>query len=390
METTEAPSAEKPTVTNPKVLNPIDRLDVYRGQALIYHIPEDTFYDNQDLFTPNLTLSLRRRKDWKPLFGVPWIKFDPENQVIYVFPVDEETVGIHEFILVAADSDGEEVYDALEVNIMSDSAVSYNNRFSLELDYDYNNFSSDLNIRLQLLSKLAEYFEVNTSSIRVVSFTQGSVIYKFQFDSSTVPFDDCDFPLREKFVSEDVDDDGDSVNPDLKEALKPDFPVQSGSYEGLGPCKGDYVVAVTKRRSGVSKTYIIIPVVILAIVLLIIGACLFVIIRSRRQRKLSLEDQKLFVDKRKPAVLQEEYEVKERLLKQPLVLPNEKPPLSPPVHPRSPSLKHSGSDPPPSAGYQAPSFTSSRQPSIQGTPSGNSPRKPGYSGYRLPPAYVPP
>lgn len=355
----------------------------------MYHIPVDTFYDHQDFYTPNLTLSLKTNK-WKPLSEMPWIKFDPEKQVISVFAVDEGAIGIHEFFLVAADSDGEEGYDAFEVNILSDSSVSYNHRFSLKLDYDYKTFSSDFNVRLQLLSKLAEYFEVNSSSVRIVSFTEGSVISKFQFDSSTVPFDDCDFPLREKFVSEDVDEDGDSVNPDLKKALEPDFPVQSGSYEGLGPCKGGDGVAVTKQRSGVSKMYIIIPVVILAIVLLIIGACLFVIIRSRRQRKLSLEDQKLFVDKRKPAVLQEEYEVKERLLKQPLVLPNEKPPLSPPVQPRSPSLKHSGSDPPPSAGYQAPSFTSSRQPSIPGTPSSNSPRKPGYSGYRLPPAYVPP
>ena len=356
----------------------------------MYHIPVDTFYDHQDRYTPNLTLSLATDK-WTSLSEVPWIQFDREKQVISFFPVDEETIGIHGFHLRAADSDGEAVYDAFTVNVKSDSSVSYNHRFSLELDYDYKNFSSNFTIRLQLLSKLAEYFEVNSSSIRVASFTEGSVICKFQFDSSTVPFDDdCDFPLREKFVSEDVDEDGGSVNPKLKNALEPEFPVKSGSYEGLGPCKGVDGVAVTKQRSGVSKTYIIIPVVILAIVLLIIGACLFVIIRSRRQRKLSLEDQKLFVDKRKPAVLQEEYEVKERLLKQPLVLPNEKPPLSPPVHPRSPSLKHSGSDPPPSAGYQAPSFTSSRQPSIQGTPSGNSPRKPGYSGYRLPPAYVPP
>ena len=297
---------------------------------------------------------------------MPWIQFDPERQVISIFPSDERTIGNHGFILIAADSGGEQGHHTFKVNILSDSSVSYNHRFSLELDYDYKTFSRDLNVRLQLLSKLAEYFEVNSSSVRVVSFTEGSVICKFQFDSSAVPFDDCDFPLREKFVSEDVDEDGDSVNPDLKKALEPEFPVQSGSYEGLGTCKGADGVAVTKQRSGVSKWYIIIPVVTLAIVLLMIGACLFVIIRSRRQRKLSLEDQKRFVDKRKPAALQEEYEFKERLLKQPLFLSNEKSPLSRPVQPRNPSLKHSGSDPPPSAGYQAPSFTSSRhvQPSI--------------------------
>lgn len=382
------PSTEK---SHPEVLNHIDRLDVYRGQELRFHIPEDTFYDNEDKFTPNLTLSMRK-KTWALLRDVPWIKFDPKEQVIYAFPVDEETVGLHEFLVVAYDSDGEQGYDAIEVNVMDDSSVSYNHRFSLVLDYDFEKFNSNLDIRVQLLSKLAEYFEVNSSSIRAVSFTEGSVIFEFQFDSSVVPFDDCEFSLREKFLSEDVDEDAGSVNPDLKKALEPEFPVKSGSYEGLGPCGvGGGVGPVTEQRSGVWKTYIIIPVVILAIVLLVIGACLFLIIRSKRKRKLSLDDQKLFVDKKKPAVLQEEYEVKERLLKQPLVLPNEKPPLAPPVYPRSPSLKHSSNgEPPQSPGYQAPSFASSKQPSNQGTPGGNSPRKPGYSGYRLPPAYVPP
>ncbi len=398
---TEKPTTEKITtgpsvkpsteaVSRPEVINPIDRLDVYRGQELRFRIPWDTFYDNEDLFTPNLTLSMKTYK-WTTLSDVPWIKFDAEEQVIYAYPVDEDTIGLHEFLIIAADSDGEQDYDAFEVNVMDDSSDSYNHRFGLEIDYDFEKFSSDLDIRVELLSKLAQYFEVNASSIRAVSFTEGSVIFKFQFDSSVVPFDNCDFPLREKFLSEDVDEDGDNVNPDLKKALEPEFPVKSGSYEGLGECgAGGGVGPVTKQRSGVWKTYIIIPVVILAIVLLVIGGCLFVIMRSRRRRKLSLEDQKLFVEKKKPAVLQEEYEVKERLLKQPLVLPNEKPPLAPPVYPRSPSLNHSASEPPQSPGYQAPSFASSRQPSNQGTPGGNSPRKPAYSGYRLPPAYVPP
>ena len=123
MKTREATVTDKPIVTNPKVYNHIDRLDVYRGQARIYHIPVDTFYDNQDLYTPNLTLSLKTN-EWKPLFEVPWIDFDPENQVIYISPVDGGTIGIHEFFLVASDSDGEEGYDAFEVNIMSDSSVS--------------------------------------------------------------------------------------------------------------------------------------------------------------------------------------------------------------------------------------------------------------------------
>ena len=312
----------------------------------------------------------------------PWIGLDVKNQVIYAFPVDKNTVKIHELILIATDSQGSMAIDAIEVNVLDDTD-SYNHQFKLTLDYDYDKFSNNLNIRVNLLNKLAGYFNLNISSIRVREFTKGSVIFKFQFDN--VPEDECDFPLRREFVDEDGD-----VSPSLKNALLPEFPVTSGSFEGLGPCKGGETGAIG-AAAGRWKTYVIIPIVILVIVLLIIAGCLFIVMRSRRRRKLSLEDKNVFVFQKKPAVLQEEYEIKERLLKQPLVLPNEKPPLATPVYPRSPSLSHANGDTPQSerTGYQAPTFTSFKSPSNQASP-GNTPRKPTYSGYRLPPAYVPP
>ena len=335
------------------------------------------------MFTPNLTLSMKTIK-WKPLPESSWINIDVEKQVIYAFPFDKDTVKLHEFVLIASDREGGQGYDAFSVNVLDDTD-SYNHQFELKLDYDYKKFSSDLNIRMKLLNKLAVYFNLNVSNIRVRDFAEGSVIFKFQFD--TVPEDECDFALKNEIF----DDEGD-VSLSLKNALLPEFPIESGSFKGLGPCRGGDTGAVEDARSGKWKTYVIIPAVILAVVLLVIAACLFLVMRSRRKRKMSLEDKQVFVFQKKPAVLQEEYEVKERLLKQPLVLPNEKPPLAPPMYPaRSPSLKHANGDTPQSAGYQAPSFTSSRSPSNQASSSGNnSPRKPAYSGYRLPPAYVPP
>jgi len=368
-------------VNFPKTINPIDHLDVYRGQGLVFHIPEDTFYDEEDMLTPNLTLTMKTIK-WKPLPEPSWIGFDAEKQVIYAFPVDKETVKDHQYVIIATDSDGGQAYDAVHVKVLDDTK-NYNHQFELDLDYDFKEFSTDLNIRIKLLNKLAGYFNLNVSNVRVSEYSEGSVIFKFQFD--TVPEDECDFALREQFF----DDEGD-VNPGLQDALLPEFPVKSGSFEGLGPCKGGDAGAIGAAPSGRWNAKVIIPVVIVAVVLLVIVVVLLVVLRSRRKRKMSLEDKKVFVFQKKPAVLQEEYEVQERLLKQPLVLPNEKPPLAPPVYPRSPSLKHANGDTPQSAGYQAPSFTSSRAPSNQASPSGSSPRKPTYSGYRLPPAYVPP
>lgn len=377
------PITEKPEDGIPKLINPIDQLKVYRGQVLVFHIPEDTFYGKEDTLTPNMTLEIRTI-NWKPLANSSWINLDAENQIIYALPMDKDKVSISEFIIIATDSENNQGHNVIEVNVLDDDSASHNHQIELVLDHDFEQFSADLNTRVSLLKKLAAYAHLEVSNIRVDDITKGSVVLKLHFD--TIPEDDCDFPLKRAFF----DDEG-NVNSNLSKALEPDFEVKKASFEGLGPCKGGVIVARSEGPSGKWETYVIIPAVILVVVLLFIIGCLFLVMRSRRKRKMSLEDKNVFVFQKKPSVLQEEYEIKERLLKQPLVLPNEKPPLQPPTYPRSPSLKHANGDTTPLvAGYQAPSFTSSRSPSTPTSHGGNSPRKPTYSGYRLPPAYVPP
>lgn len=375
------PTKTTPSDNFPVKLNSIGELIVYRGQGLWYHIPEDTFYDKEDMFTPNLTLTMKTI-EWKKLPESSWIRFDEEKQVIYAFPVDKDTVAIHEYMIIASDSEGGQAYDAFNVMVLDDTD-SYNHQFDLVLDYDFKQFSSNLSIQVTLLNKLADFFNLNVSNIRVHEFAEGSVIFKFQLD--TIPKDECDSPLRGQFLN----DEGE-VSSSLENALLPEFRVKSGSFQGVGPCEGPDTGAIGEAPSGKWETYVIIPAVILAVVLLVIMGCLYLVMRSRRKRRMSLEDKQVFVFQKKPAVLQEEYEVKELLLKQPLVLPNEKPPLQPQVYPRSPSLKHANGNTTHSQPYQAPSFTSFKSPSNQAAPGGNTPRKPTYSGYRLPPAYVPP
>ena len=377
------PITKKPEYEFPTLINPIGQLKVYRGQVLVFHIPEDTFYGKEDTLTPNMTLDIRTIK-WKPLANSSWINLDAENQIIYALPMDKDKVSISEFIIIATDSENNQGHNVIEVNVLDDDSASHNHQIELVLDHDFEQFSADLNTRVSLLKKLAAYAHLEVSNIRVDDITKGSVVLKLHFD--TIPEDDCDFPLKRAFF----DDEG-NVNSNLSKALEPDFEVKKASFEGLGPCKGGVIVARSEGPSGKWETYVIIPAVILVVVLLFIIGCLFLVMRSRRKRKMSLEDKNVFVFQKKPSVLQEEYEIKERLLKQPLVLPNEKPPLQPPTYPRSPSLKHANGDTTPLvAGYQAPSFTSSRSPSTPTSHGGNSPRKPTYSGYRLPPAYVPP
>ena len=351
---------EPSTNTPPQLYNHIDRLDVFQGQGLRFHIPNDTFYDKEDLYTPNLKLEMRTI-DGDKLLRTSWILLNASSQEIYGLPYDVNRIGLHEFLMVAADKEGSKAYDAFEVSVLEDN-IPYSHKFNIMIDYDNVTFMDNVGIRVFLLDKIASYFGVNFTSVRVVSYTPG-VLFTFYFDF--LPYEECSHPNLAKLI--DGFWFGDDLNPQFVAALAPEFRVISGSYEWLSPCK---VVAppvaglVADRPGGIWWTYAIIPAIVLAIVLLLIGCCVLILMGCCRKQKMTGAEKTTFIYKRKPVVLQEEYEIKEQLLKQPIVLPNEKPPV-PPVYQRSPVL---GGDRTPllieeakSVPYQAPTFMSSRQ-----------------------------
>ena len=358
--------------TPPRLYNHIDRLDVFQGQGLRFHIPNDSFYDKEDMYTPNLSLDMRTIKGDK-LLNTSWILLDSSRQEIYGLPTDINRVGLHEFFMIAADKKGAKAYDAFEVNVLEDN-LPFNHRFNIVLDYDNATFMDNVGIRVMLLDKIANYFGVNFTSVRVVSYAPG-VLFTFYFDF--IPYDECFHSFLTKLIDGFWLDEG--LNPAFVLALLPAFRVISGSYEMLGPCKPfigpDTGAIIGDRPGGIWWTYAIIPAIVLAIVLLVIGCCLLIMMGCRRKQKMTGAEKTTFIYKKKPIVLQEEYEIKEQLLKQPLVLPNEKPPV-PPVYPRSPALGGDKTplliEEPKTVPYQAPTFMSSRQMAgVGGGGSGN-------------------
>ncbi|KAL9973251.1 hypothetical protein ACROYT_G019679 [Oculina patagonica] len=346
--------------TPPQLYNHIDRLNVFQGQGLRFLIPNDTFYDKEDLYTPNLKLEMKTI-DGDKLLRTSWILLNSSRQEIYGLPTDIKRIGLHEFLMVAADKEGSKAYDAFEVSVLEDN-IPYNHKFNILIDYDNVTFMDNVGVRVFLLDKIASYFGVNFTSVRVLSYTPG-VLFTFYFDF--LPYEECSHPFLTKLIE--LFWFGEDLNPQFVAALGPDFRVISGSYEMLTPCKvvgPDTDALVGDRPGGIWWTYAIIPAIVLAIVLLLIGCCVLILMGCCRKQKMTGAEKTTFIYKRKPVVLQEEYEIKELLLKQPIVLPNEKPPV-PPVYPRSPVL---GGDKTPllveetkSVPYQAPTFVSSRQ-----------------------------
>ena len=348
--------------TPPQLKNHIDRLNVFQGQGLRFYIPNDTFYDKEDMYTPNLSLDMRTIDD-EELVNTSWILLNSSSQEIYGLPTDVNKVGLHEFFIIAKDREGAKAYDAFEVSVSKDN-IPFNHKFHIILDYDNTTFMENAGVRVMLTDKIASYFGVNFTSVRVVGYAPG-VLFTFYFDF--IPYDECFHSLLKKLI------DGfwldDRLHPAFVAALLPGFRVIAGSYEMLGPCQSvigpETGAVVSDRPGGIWWTYAIIPAIIITIVLLIIGCCLLIMMGCCRKQKMTKADKTTFIYKKKPIVLREEYEIKEQLLKQPVVLPNEKPPVAP-VYPRSPVLQgdktpllmeESKSVP----AYQAPTFKSIRE-----------------------------
>ena len=223
----------KPTPKNntpPQLYNHIDRLDVFQGQGLRFHIPYDTFYDQEDLYTPNLKREMRTI-DRDKLLRTSWILFNSSRQEIYGLPSDVNRIGIHEFLIVAADKKGSKAYDAFEVSVLEDN-IPYSHKFNILIDYDNVTFMENVGIRMLVLDKIASYFGVNFTTVRVISYTPG-VVFTFYFDF--LPYEECSHPNLEKLI--DGFWFGDNLNSQFIAALAPDFRVISGSYEMLSPCK---------------------------------------------------------------------------------------------------------------------------------------------------------
>ena len=322
----------------PNLINHIDKLTAFAGQGYRYKIRHDNFY-KEDGDTSKLKLVLQTI-DAHKLLSTSWILLNHTKQEIYALPMEDD-IKEHEFMLTARDSGGlKSPNDAFVFQVKADK-VLYNHQFIIHLDVDNATFLNDVGVRLVLLDKLTGFFGVNFTNIRVASYAAG-VFFTFRFDF--IPYESCRddrlLHLQQLFVDKDGNSDFGELTAAFRSALMPEFPLISGRYEMMGDCAAVLppgAVPMNTRGPGVWWTYAIIPAIVLAVLLLIIGICVLVMMKCRRKQQLGAGDKKTYIYQKKPVVFREEFEMKDECLKVPLILPNEKPPLPPPAYPRTPN-----------------------------------------------------
>lgn len=114
----------------PFVNKRIRKLAITAGKYWQYRIPDDTFLDMEDGDVSKLSLSFFVDGEMPSMEY--WIQLNYENKYLYALPT-EENIGRYRFALQAADKNGAEVTEVIEIVVkQSRTSMSYTHMFILE------------------------------------------------------------------------------------------------------------------------------------------------------------------------------------------------------------------------------------------------------------------
>uniref|UniRef100_A0A1A9WGL4 Dystroglycan 1 n=1 Tax=Glossina brevipalpis TaxID=37001 RepID=A0A1A9WGL4_9MUSC len=155
--TTAVPDYVEPKIENspPIIRSRLQKLAVTSGKSFKFSIPEDTFYDNEDM--NNLRLEITD-KDGHELKTNSWLQFNSEIREIYGLPLDD-AVSKWQYRLTATDSGNESVTEIVEISVQQHRGVRTVNH--------------EINIAVKINEKNIHYIDWQLKLIEAVAITMG-------------------------------------------------------------------------------------------------------------------------------------------------------------------------------------------------------------------------
>lgn len=401
---------QSPSNLPPILRNPVDHVNATVGELLLFRVPDDTFYDPEDVDPNNLKLQLFTA-DREPLPSDHWLQFDVKNKEFYGVPSSTDFRRM-QYQLVCEDSGGLTASDTLIVEVHPSHKAKYNLEFSMTIEVEFESFVKNPDMKRKFVEKLQSLFkDDNVNNIHLGSFAKGSSLTKpstvISWYNKTLVKDECPWGELKKLESILINNER-SMSNHVYTIMEGDFVVIAFSIQHLGVCKMTTTTPSLPTRipesivpidEGVphetnegapqesNDDYLvtfIVPAVIISAMLLLAAIAACVLYRRRRSGKMNLEEdgRQSYGNKGIPVIFQEELDEKpEPGTKTPVILKDEKPPLAPPEYSKSGSLKLTSDDSEP---YQPP------PPFTRTQDNGRQPRPKPTPTYRKPPPYVPP
>ncbi|CAG2106178.1 unnamed protein product [Medioppia subpectinata] len=240
----------------PYINKRIRKLELISGKYWKYTIPSETFVDFEDGDTRKLKLtflmSTSGSTQEQPSSDF-WIQFDHENQYLFALPTDED-IGKHIFNLVAVDSSGAHVTEALEVHVRQHKNTrAFTHVFALSnVVWDPYQFSCLIDATASLLKRVTTrlFGDSNIQTIAVQKITKNDRenSWTISWTNDTLPTHPCPREAIQSLYSslrdthKVIDDSSAEPSRLLRQTLSPEFQVQKvhlnfiaksacGSYE---------------------------------------------------------------------------------------------------------------------------------------------------------------
>ncbi|XP_052780906.1 dystroglycan 1-like isoform X2 [Mya arenaria] len=317
----------------PYVNKSIDHLDVMVGRYFQYNILKSMFLDKEDGNSRNLTLDISLVSG-KTLPTDSWLMFDPEGQMLYGIPFENDATGnrsrsvIKRFILTATDSQGQSAKDVISITYKFQTKVTHKIFLNLNssLHFSLNSLQAYRSYLIQVAYTLAKFY--NDSDLRHFTFfepSEGSLMFPFLWGNNSLFTNICKRQEIE-FLFNQIVHKNDSVTK-LFSSHFPDDPPTSAELFYVGVClSSTTTVPPPTPAPATEKAWIeiVLPALIAILVIVIIAILLLICCRHRRpSKRVPDSDKPMFLEDRRPIIFPEELEMLDPSMKPkgPLVLP---------------------------------------------------------------------
>lgn len=210
-----------------------------------YSIPYNTFFDAEDGYTPNLTLSVLSG-NFVPLSTNYWLTLD-QSQTVLAYPnvdaLETQPESGYDFLISAKDSHGMSTNVAIKVLYEVDRRHTFQSTYEVTfvLQAQFTNTTHSVEQIRVILQTLAGYMGGGEKSIRVHSFLRSGVNSTtsfFTWSNCSFHSSGCDL-LRIVETSKRLKSANGQILDELLEAFRPEFVLKFVFEQRLGACVGD-------------------------------------------------------------------------------------------------------------------------------------------------------
>lgn len=208
--------------TSPRVVNAINWITATIGHKFSFSIPPNTFYDQEDGDTSQLTLEMNPA-DGSPIDPGKWLYFNSCFQTMHGYPLATDFQYFpQEFLLFAIDSEGLKTSDKLTIELVRPTRIPCHN-YTIRTKNSYHSFLRKRERVYLFFEKLSKYLSSgNPDSMTLLSLRPGSTLITWYDNSFCANNNRC---ARDEIqgVLVKLRVPGGNVNPDFVEAMLPEY-----------------------------------------------------------------------------------------------------------------------------------------------------------------------